>query len=391
MANLKDLIVNGAARVLSKLYVNGGAKINGSVESGENCNASGVSSHTEGYGNTASGQYSHAEGQENNATQIACHVEGYSTLASSYNCHAEGDHTQATGAGSHAEGYYCYATSNNCHAEGNNNYAQYEHQHVQGHYNRNTSGNAFEIGNGSYGANSNAFSVTWGGVVKAASSITGNTTADYAELFEWSDGNTDTEDRVGKFVTLEGNKIKFATNEDDYILGIVSGRPFVIGNSDCDVWTKMYLVDEFNRYITQPRAKTEIVPNYEEVEETIEKIDEETQEIITETIVTQKFIGYKEQEVLDDEGNVVYEGFDYVVNPEYDSSKPYISRLNRPEWASIGMLGVLSVYDDGTCEVNGYCTVNKDSIATKCNKNDYNNTYRVIERVSDNIVKVIFK
>ena len=52
----------------------------------------------------------------------------------------------------------------------------------------NTKGTAFVIGNGtSSTALSNAFSVQFSGIVKAKSTITASTTADYAEFFEWFD------------------------------------------------------------------------------------------------------------------------------------------------------------------------------------------------------------
>ena len=54
--------------------------------------------------------------------------------------------------------------------------------------------------------------------------------------------------------------------------------------------------------------------------------------------------------------------------------------------AAGSMLGVLPVRDDGTCEVNGYCKVTNGGIATKANSG-----YRVIERVSDNAVKIVFR
>lgn len=50
------------------------------------------------------------------------------------------------------------------------------------------------------------------------------------------------------------------------------------------------------------------------------------------------------------------------------------------------MLGVLSVIDDGTCKVNGYCVVTDGGIATASDAG-----YRIIKRVSDNVVKVIFR
>lgn len=56
------------------------------------------------------------------------------------------------------------------------------------------------------------------------------------------------------------------------------------------------------------------------------------------------------------------------------------------------MLGVLSVYDDGTCQINGYCTIEENGIATKMDTYDKSaNCYKVIERLDDNIIKVIFR
>lgn len=48
------------------------------------------------------------------------------------------------------------------------------------------------------------------------------------------------------------------------------------------------------------------------------------------------------------------------------------------------MLEVITVYDDGMCEVNGFCTSNDDRTVTKSN-----NGYRVIERMSNSIIGII--
>ncbi|MDE6435849.1 MAG: hypothetical protein K2L07_16710 [Lachnospiraceae bacterium] len=330
--------------------------------------ASGESSHAEGFGTTANGNYSHAEGYGTTVSGDYSHAEGCFSSASGNYSHAEGL-GMAGGRNSHAEGFNAEANGDNSHAEGLGTEADNLASHACGKYNTamvtggtsdNTVGTAFVIGNGTdFHARSNAFSVMYNGTVKAKSTITASTTADYAEFFEWADGNPDNEDRVGKFVTLDGTKIRFASENDDYILGIVSGEPFVLGNGDCDVWNGMHLRDEFGRVIYEPAPKTE------------ELIDEETGEIT-----------YKE--VLDENGNPVYQGTRPVLNPDYDAKQPYISRFDRPEWAPVGMLGVLSVYDDGTCEVNGYCKCNSNGEATKSE-----NGYRVIERVADHIVKII--
>ena len=331
----------------------------------------GAYSTAEGSGTTASEYASHAEGSGTTASGFFSHAEGYSAAASGSSSHAEGYHAVASGDFSHAEGYYATASSYSSHAEGYWTTADNYASHVSGKYNvvmttggdsGNTTGTAFVIGNGTgSSALSNAFSVQFDGTVKAKSTITASTTADYAEFFEWLDKNPNEEDRVGHFVTLDGNKIKIATSEDDYILGIVSGEPFVLGNGDCDTWNGMYLHDEFRRTIYEPAPKM--------------------------------------IEILDNEGNPTgeyeevkgeFEGTRPKLNPEYDPTKQYISRFDRAEWSPVGMLGMLAVLHDGTAEVNGYVTVNNEGIATKCTR-DTRNSYRVIKKVSDKVVEVIFR
>ena len=358
---------------------------NNSFTAGKNIEASGSCSHAEGYCTIASGNYSHAEGYSTKASNECSHAEGSTTTASGFCSHTEGNSTKASGSCSHAEGYCTIASGDYSHAEGDNTKASgnYSHaegstttasnfaSHVSGKYNaamttggsrNNKTGHAFVIGNGTTPVLlSNAFSVTYSGVVKAASTIMASTTADYAEFFEWEDGNPDAEDRVGKFVMLNGDKISIATSNEDYILGIVSGEPFVLGNGDCDTWNGMYLRDEFGRTILEPAPKIEI--------------DEETGE---------------EKEVIDEDGNIIYEGTRPVLNPDYDSTQKYISRFDRPEWSPVGMLGVLSVIQDGTCKVNGYCCCNSEGIATSCDRNT-EGACRIIEVINDKVARVIFR
>ena len=304
--------------------------------------ASEEGSHAEGGNNTASGGYSHAEGHQNTASEYGSHVEGSQNIASGQGSHAEGNSNTASGYVSHAEGYSTTALDN---------------QHAQGHFNntitakdnstRGTStGTAFVIGNGTDESSlSNAFRITGNGVIYATNAAV-QTGADYAEYFEWSDRNPDNEDRVGLFVTFdesEPEKIRLANN-DDYILGIVSGMPSVIGNGD-EEWKKRYVLDDFGRYI----------------QETFEY----------------------------EEDGKTKTGTKWKENPEYDSTKPYAPRDERAEWSAIGLVGILSVYDDGTCQVNGYCKCKNNGIATVAEKGA--DTYRVIKRVTDNIVKVVLK
>ena len=105
------------------------------------------------------------------------------------------------------------------------------------------------------------------------------------------------------------------------------------------------------------------------------------------------------EEVFDDAGNPTgkykevegeYEGTRPKLNPDYDHTKPYVSRFDRKEWSPVGMLRVLAVRHDGTAKVNGYVTVNKDGIATACSKST-ENSYRVIKSNSDSVVEIIFR
>ncbi len=304
----------------------------------------------------AAGVYSHIEGLGAHASGIASHAEGYSAVASGDSSHAEGYHTQSTGDRSHAEGEATNASGTCSHAAGFVTEAL-DYQYVIGHYNRNgtagnssgTTGDAFIIGHGTSGSKSNAFRVTYAGKPYALSSM--NTSgADYAEFFEWLDANPNNEDRRGYFVTLDGDKIKIA-EPGDYILGIISALPSVVGNSD-ENWRGRYILDEFGGFITEEF----------EYEEKI--LDKDAGEIRT---ITKTGTRYKE-------------------NPEYNPTLSYIQREDRPEWDAVGMMGVLAVRDDGTCQVNGYCQVSEGGVATASE-----NGYRVIKRVNENVVKVVFR
>lgn len=335
---------------------------------GYNVEASGYCSHAEGGVSVASGSFSHSEGSGGKASGLCSHTEGEANGAYGRGSHAEGMLNEASGEASHAEGYNTAASGYCSHAEGIGTTAL-DYQHVQGHYNDTSVatsgtnsgtgvGTAFCIGNGANNfvngviTASNAVRIDYNGKIwaKQAYSATG---ADYAELFEWKDGNLDNEDRRGYFVTMDGDKIRIA-KQDEYILGVVSANPCVLGNTDTE-WQGQFLKDEFGDYIIEKYTKV-----------------------------------IKERNT-DGEGNIIEVEKEipvqfYKVNPEYNPNVSYTNRIQRPEWDAIGMVGVLSVYDDGTCTVNGYCKCNHDGIATKSDTG-----YRVIKRVTDNIIKIVIK
>ena len=114
--------------------------------------------------------------------------------------------------------------------------------------------------------------------------------ADYAEYFEWKDGNTSDEVRVGISVKLDGDKIVASSDSDNAsdIIGVISANPSMTGDSAWNKWNKKYLKDDYGRY----------------------KLD----------------------------GNG-----ERTLNPNYDKEKTYIAREDRKEWGTVGLMGKLRI------------------------------------------------
>ena len=158
-----------------------------------------------------------------------------------------------------------------------------------------------------------------------------NGPADYAEYFEWADGNPNNEDRVGKTVVIVPNtngKIGIASTTDDasLIIGAVSGRPAIVGDSAHFAWHGRYRTDEFNRRITE----TVEIYTYEGVDGELERVRKDKLEE-----------GF---EIPDNWTLTTAESLS--LSDDYDPSMDYTPREDRPEWSPIGLLGKLTVYKD---------------------------------------------
>jgi hypothetical protein len=123
--------------------------------------------------------------------------------------------------------------------------------------------------------------------------------ADYAEYFEWSDGNPDEEDRRGISVVLDGNQIRPAVDGEDPI-GVISGNPSVVGDAAWNKWSGKYLRDDYGTYILE------------------------------------------DYEVVNDEGETVIQQR-RKLNPAYDPDQEYVNREDRPEWDCVGLMGKLRI------------------------------------------------
>lgn len=310
--------------------------------------------------NMASGSRSNASGEGTLASGYASNAQNVVTKASGAASHAEGCETTASGAASHAEGYLTTASGTASHAGGCHTIAK-DYQFALGYYNPDFSSTRiptgvgdqsgktlFSIGNGTSTSPNEAFAVNNNGTATLGGKAVSKG-SDFAEYFEWIDGNLDNEDRRGKIVALDGDKIKLANVGDD-ILGVITSTGAFIGNSASLQWKDKYLTDIFGERLLQDVE----IP---------EQVDEATGEITPAYTIKQ-----------------------WILNPEYDPTKEYVGREDRPEWAPVGMLGQVIVVDDGSCVVNGYCSPSTGGIGTASN-----NGYRVLKRIDDTHIKVLVR
>lgn len=316
--------------------------------------ALGQCAHAEGCSTEAAGECSHAEGTDTKASGSSSHAEGYKTQAVGNDAHAEGTETEASGSSSHAEGYRTIARGNDAHAEGTYTVASGDFSHAEG-YNTSTNGSRGAHIMGKYGDACEEYSwfmanginedskgisvcIKNNGEAFFAGTVSPGTAcscADYAEMFETIDGELL---EPGYYVTLEGSKIKKAKASDQYILGVTTATPAVLGDSAALGWKHKYVTDEWGKILYQD---------------------------------------------VDVSGKIEKQP---ILNPEWDPSKVYVPRIDRPEWVAVGLIGKVLLRDDGTCQENDYCKPNDEGVATASSEG-----YRVLKRIGSNQILVLFR
>lgn len=145
------------------------------------------------------------------------------------------------------------------------------------------------------------------GNLNLAGKLTQNN-ADIAELFESQSGKPI---ELGTIVTLDGDKIRKAQPNDEPI-GVISGTAALVANDKTYHHKDRYLQNEYGMTLTK------------RVQREFEDVD----------------------------GNTVFEWRDEPIeNPNYNEDLPYVSRSERPEWNTVGLIGQI------------YTNVEKDVIA----------------------------
>ena len=156
--------------------------------------------------------------------------------------------------------------------------------------------------------------------------------ADYAELFEWDDGNTNSADRRGFFVSLvNGNKIEIGNAN---IVGIVSARPVILGDAAALGWHGRYILDDFGAPVQELR----------------------------DGVMSPK------------------------INPNFNMQTVYTPRITRKEWTPVGLLGKLFVRSAQTLTAGSKCTSNSSGYAVS--GNDYH-ILRVMRQPTNTLYGIV--
>jgi len=337
------------------------------------------------YGGVANGGYSHVEGRGCNSYGSYSHAGGYSCLAGGEKSHASGEGCIAMGRSSFAHGYYTQSNENYTTTFGYATVSTYPYGMSIGIFNdisKGTDGKYtkpafFCVGNGSSSTyRSNVFRISASNnQCYAVAYNTGG--ADYAEYFEVYDKTIPKTNYKCKFISLIDDKVKIASSNDDYILGVYTTNPSVVGNNP-DYYPKMFKRDENNEIIYE--EVNILKPEFQEIQELKNKnieLNEEQKKLDEETLEKDKYKLEKQP----------------VIDECYNNELPHKVRSERDEWIPVGLLGKLLVIDNGTCEVNKYCKVADDGTAIPYNKSTDGDIphWRVIKRYNDTRVFIIFK
>jgi hypothetical protein len=299
-------------------------------------------------GTTAHDYGSHTEGLVTEAFGQAAHAEGFLAVARGFASHAEGIQTDAPGNGSHAEGTRTLASGDFSHAEGDGtSTGGFPGAHIMGKSGTAHAPWSWFLANGIGGGFGLGAAIYSSGIGVADRGWFTGIAGDYAELFETVDGDAID---CGYFVTLDGEKVRKAEAGDDFIVGVTSATPAFVGDSGHLRWKHKFVTDGWGRI------------QYQEV-----------------AIPAQKS---EEGEVIVEERTDV----EPVLNPEFDAEREYLSRMDRPEWVPVALMGKVLVRDDGTCEVNSYCASNGEGIATSSTDG-----FRVMRRTGSNQILILMR
>ncbi len=211
--------------------------------------------------------------------------------------------------------------------------------------------------------------------------------ADYAEYFEWEDGNLNEENRYGFSVSLvKDGKIKISNKN---IIGIVSSTPGVVGDSAELNWNKKYKTDEWGIKQTESFDKVSIMRKDQKINIWIDKNGKQYFQVPRNQKERLDYFIDEFYELTPEESKNKQKDIIFLYSDEYDPKSDYIPRSERKEFSTIGLLGKLRVR---TAEqINSeYVDFNSQGMAVNGSK------YQILEKIKEydgqyGIVKIFFK
>ena len=217
--------------------------------------------------------------------------------------------------------------------------------------------------------------------------------ADYSEYLEWEDGNPQSEDRIGYFVVLGQDKISIATEPSIDVIGITSGAPGILGNSYDMNWKGANLKDAFSRDITTEVTDYDGIISFLQQRLTPDR-QEPGEADVTRSQLSDVESVPRDENFIGAVSNIVpyyaQEIASYpkilanTPNPEYDPSRVYIPRSERPEWIPVCMMGQIVVRQDGTCVAGDRCSIDAQGRATS------GNYWKVMKVISQGEVMIMY-
>ena len=159
------------------------------------------------------------------------------------------------------------------------------------------------------------FNVNGDGDIQTETGLFSNSTG-YGELFQWADGNTKDENRVGFTVALNDNGKLVLATENDQVIGVVANSAAVIGNAGWNTWKDKYYSTE-DEYSTTLNFKV------------VEWIDEMG-------VLQSHYLDSLGENYALPEGSIIYETYydgntmkRRVFSNEYNMNQEYTPRINR--------------------------------------------------------------
>lgn len=206
------------------------------------------------------------------------------------------------------------------------------------------------------------------------------------------------EDSIGTIVTLDKGKLRICENDNDHPLGVICDKSGICSDTQERVWKGICHKDKFGRKVRRNTfikyfkkiLKEHNVDIDDKIREYLIQDDEESKLLIID------HLNHLNEDVsIRDKHEMNYHSLlkqirdcesieDFVENIDFDPSKEYLSRRNRPEWMTVAYDCKVPVKCSEDVSIEDYVSI-ENGIAIKGDK------YAVLEKLADDVCVILFK